>query len=307
VPNLVCKFPEKHNNSIFSLLNHEMKINFRLSLVKPTQVNNFKVIGTTILAFVLLVSLFSSCVRERDFDTTSAEDNMWALFVYNDAIDIANEGQSLVSGDNLYSYDPTSTFTSITRSANNVVINFDTVNHLCKDGRYRRGKVLLSYTGNYKDSAETRTITFEDYYINDDKVQGTVTVTGMGRNADGHHLYAVVTEGQMAIQDTLGTYVFNATLDRTQTAGAGTVVWGDDVYELTGTSQGNDIYNNNIAMRIITPIVKIPSFICNYLQAGTVEVQPQGHTFRSINLGEGNCDSEATVTIDTKQHAITLK
>ncbi len=284
-----------------------MKINFRLSLVKTTQVRNIKVIGTTVLAFVLLVSLFSSCVRERDFDTTSAEENMWALFAYNDAIDIANEGQSLASGDNLYSYDPTSTFTSITRSSNSATIAFDTVNQLCNDGRYRRGTINLSYTGNYKDSGETRTITFDDYYINDDKIQGTITITGMGRNTDGHMVYAVVTEGEIAVKDTMGTYVFDATLDRTQTAGASTIVWGDDAYELTGRSQGNDIYNNNIAMRIITPITKLPSVICNHLQSGTIEVQPQGHTFRSINLGEGNCDAEAVVTIDTKQHAIMLK
>ena len=66
-------------------------------------------------------------------------------------------------------------------------------------------------------------------------------------------------------------------------------------------------YNNNVAMRIVEPVIKPASITCQYLNKGIVEVQPEGRTFRHVDLGDGSCDADATVTIDTKQHHIILK
>jgi hypothetical protein len=297
-----------HNIFFFYRRIQEMEINFRLSLINMRKVKNFKVISLSVLAFVIFVSVFSSCVRERDVDTSAAEDNLFALFVYDDAINIANEAFLLATGDHLYSYKTSGYCATVTNNPGNLVIDFDSLNCLCQDGRNRRGKILINYTGNYGDSAQTSTITFEDYYVNDNRIDGSEIITHMGSNATtGLPYQKVDVQGKIGVLDTLGTYVYNATLERTMTAGNGSIVWGDDVFELTGTAQCRDIYNNNIAMRIVTPVVKVPSLICNYLQAGTVEVQPQGRTFRSVNLGNGSCDAQATVTIDTKEHAITLR
>lgn len=268
---------------------------------------DLKIIGGTVLAFILFVSIFSSCVRERDYDTAAAEDNLFALFVYDDAINIANEAALLSSGDNMYSYKTQGYCGTVTNNPGSIVVDFDTLNCLCNDGRNRRGKVLISYTGNYGDSAETMTITFDNYYVNDNKIEGTEVVTGVANNAMGKRVFEVVVTGKIQVLDTLGAIHYNAELTRTWLEGYGTIVWGDDVFELTGHSFGVDNYNNNVAMRIVEPVLKPTSITCPYLNKGIVEVQPEGRTFRHIDLGDGSCDADATVTIDTKQHHITLK
>ena len=263
---------------------------------------NYFVVTTTALFFVVCMSIFASCIKERDHDTLAAEDAIFALWVYDNAINIANEAASGNHSDLLSGYCAT-----ITPTSGQVVVDFDTVNCLCRDGRTRRGKIIVAFTGTYKDSNETRTITYEDYYVNDNKINGTQTLTGMGLNANGNLHYGVTVDGTIDVLDTLGALTYKAELIREWTVGSQTIQWDDDIYAITGTAQGVNIYGNNYAFNAFEPIIKPLAITCRYFTQGILEVQPQGRTFRSIDFGGGSCDNTATVTIDRKQHSITLK
>lgn len=268
---------------------------------------NFFVAATTALFFVVCMSIFASCIKERDHDTLAAEDATFALWVYDNAINIANEAATLTTGDNLNLYKTSGFCATITNNPGFIVVDFDTVNCLCNDGRTRRGKILIAYTGTYKDSNETRTITFENYYVNDNKINGTETITGMGLNSSGNMYYGVTIDAAIDVLDTLGALTYKADLTREWTTGNGTAQWGDDMYAITGTGQGVNIYGNNYAFNALEPVMKPTAITCRYFTDGILEVQPQGRTFRSIDYGNGSCDSRATVTIDRKQHNIVLK
>ncbi len=114
-------------------------------------------------------------------------------------------------------------------------------------------------------------------------------------------------DGNLDIEDTLGTLTYKAKLNRTWVSGYTTTQWGDDLYEITGSAQGVNIYGNNYAFTVKEPIQKGTNLTCRYISKGILEVQPQGRTFRSINFGDGSCDSRATATIDKKEHNIDLK
>lgn len=269
---------------------------------------NFFVATTTALLFIVCMSIFASCVKERDYDTLAAEDATFALWVYDDAINIANEAATLTTGSNLNLYKTTGYCATVINNPGQIIVDFDTTNCLCNDGRYRRGKIMIDYTGQYKDSNETRTITFEDYYVNDNKINGTEVITGMGTNTlTGNTYFDVAVNGSIDVLDTLGALTYTANLNREWTSGSSTIQWSDDVYALSGSGNGVNIYGNNYAFRTFEPIIKPTSITCRFFNQGILEVQPQGRTFRSIDYGAGQCDDQATVTIDSKEHNIILK
>jgi hypothetical protein len=249
----------------------------------------------------------ASCVKNRDHDTLAAEDATFALWVYDDAINIANEASRLATGEHLALYKTSGYCATVTNNPGQIIVDFDTVNCLCNDGRMRRGKVIMNYTGEYKDSNETRTITFDNYYVNDHHIKGDEVITGLGNSLYGVPLYSVEVTGVIDVEDTLGSLTYRASIERKWAAGSQTIQYDDDYYELKGTAQGVNIYGNNYAFNTASPIVKPTSITCRFFTEGILEVQPQGRTFRSIDYGDGNCDDIATVTIDRKQHNMILK
>jgi len=134
---------------------------------------------------------FTSCRKDRDEelldkDTSAGSDNALAEGSFNDVNNIADEAAdgSLTSylaptqSDNRGTMGVCATIThDTTVTPRLLTINFGTTNCLCNDGRYRRGEIKVSYTGKYRDSASTHTITFNNYFVNDNQVLGSKTVT----------------------------------------------------------------------------------------------------------------------------------
>lgn len=274
---------------------------------------NFYVASASAFLFVLCVSVLASCVKDRDFDLYAAEDATYALWAFDDVINIADEASRLNDGDNLAHYKTTGGCARIVKTPGQIIVAFgndngtDNINCLCNDGRNRRGKIIVNYTGNYNDSGETSTITFEDYFVDDNEMKGSETIKFMGTSTGGAPYFAVAVDGEFDILDSLGALTYKADLTRTWAAGSSTIEFSDDVYELTGTAQGVNIYGNNYAFNALEPIHKPTNIICRYFTQGILEVQPQGRTFRSIDFGDGSCTSNATVTFDNKQHNMVLR
>lgn len=82
-------------------------------------------------------------------------------------------------------------------SPKTLTIDFGTTDCLCGDGNYRRGKILVSWTGPYRDSGSVRTITFDQYFVNYNQLQGTKTVTNNGTNGSGHPTFTVTVNGSV--------------------------------------------------------------------------------------------------------------
>ena len=57
-------------------------------------------------------------------------------------------------------------------------------------------------------------------------------------------------------------------------------------------------------MSITSPLKRDLS--CNWISAGTIELQPTGKPLRTIDFGTGTCDNQATVTINGTIYNITL-
>lgn len=274
-----------------------------------------KQVKISLFALIVAGTLMStSCNRNRhqdnnsDNDTEMSNDNALAEFSYNDALNIADEASALQTGDNLGSYKTTSNCATVTHDTSTnprtIVIDFGATNCLCNDGRNRRGKILVSYTGKYKDAGSVRNISFDQYFINDNQILGTKTVTNMGLNASNQTYFTITVAGKMIKAGSNDSLTWNCNRTRTWIQGEATQTWTDDQYEITGYGSGVN-KNGNYTMVIVQPLVR--EIGCKWFTAGTLDFQPAGKLLRTIDFGNGTCDNTALVLINGVSHTITLK
>ena len=264
----------------------------------------------------VLVAIFigiSACKKEKDEidkDTSAAEDNALFEKTYSDASDIAD--QAAVSGsltgyrvdDNSSALSHCVTITHDTNSSPHVLtIDFGSSNCLGHDGRSRRGQIIVTYTGAYRDSNHVHTITFNNYYVNNYHVEGSKTVTNMGHNGSGHLYFTIQVNG--LITNPGGEQrSWTSSRQREWIAGESTMSWGDDVYLITGSASGTSFSGKAFTVTILSPL-RI-ELSCRYIVSGSFRLTTQDRPDRTLDYGNGACDNNATVTINNQSYPILL-
>ena len=260
--------------------------------------------------------IFTACRKEKDNDndTGAAADNALAEGTYNDVHNIADQA----STGSLTSFMPTgnggeergilSACATITNDTTVVphmlTINFGTTNCMCLDGRNRRGIINVSYSGKYRDSASTHTIIFTNYFVNDNEIKGSKTVTNNGHNSAGHLTYSISVTGTIIKANGGGTITWASTRTREWIAGENTLTWADDVYLITGSASGTSAAGNAFSINITKALRK--EIGCPHFVSGTVTITPSGKATRVLDYGNGSCDDNATVTINGNTYNIKL-
>ncbi|MCF8298882.1 MAG: hypothetical protein K9J13_15140 [Saprospiraceae bacterium] len=187
-----------------------------------------------------------------------------------------------------------------------LVVDFGVTNCLCIDNKYRRGKILANFTGRYRDSTTVITITFDNYYVNDNKVEGTKIVTNNGHNSNGNLSFSINVINAKIINSS-GTILWNSTRTREWIAGESTKwpnIW-DDVYLISGSANGSNI--NGVSFTVdITSSLRV-EIGCRWIVEGKLELKSQGIATRFVDYGNGSCDNQASVTVNGNVYNITLQ
>ncbi|HEU4574754.1 MAG TPA: hypothetical protein VFS36_07095 [Chitinophagaceae bacterium] len=180
-----------------------------------------------------------------------------------------------------------------------------------KDGRIRKGKLVATYTGRLIIPGNAASVTFEDFYLDSIKVEGTVTITNSGTLA-ARQFTLDVQEAKLSKPG--GNYTqWSAHRTITQTEGMITPDFPlDDAFSIEGNSQGLARQNNLLVTwqtSITTPLLK--RFLCHWFVQGTVKAvlsnSNNGNQWTAIlDYGNGNCDRKATITINGVEHEISL-
>lgn len=256
---------------------------------------------------ILYIVSASSCVRERDTDTTLAAELAMHEFLFLDAASLADDAATKKTGENLSNYKTRGYCATITHDEINrqIIIDFGLVNCMCNDGRNRHGKIWVDYTGNYEDSGSIHSITFDNYFVNDHQVFGSNVVENKGKNSLGQTWFTSNIDGKVLQPLVVDTLYYHANREIAWTEGESTPVWGDDVYEITGTGSGKNALKTFYAMTITEPLIK-KVVQCRFYSKGKIEMQPQGKALRTIDFGDGTCDKDATVTFNNKVFHISL-
>jgi hypothetical protein len=263
--------------------------------------------------------LFSACTPVADGNLTDVDDNGGYAsdasrieWINNDVISIADAAGLVYNGAYLRTTHTTlgscATVGTDTVSAgpHTLVIRFGTssggsnsVNDdcVCLDGRKRRGTIIVSYNGRYFDYGQVHTITYDNYYINDNQLTGSVRTILSDTTVTGNWHYNVSVNDSLNMSpDPLKSefIVWNGTFDRKWINGASTLTdRNDDGFLVSGNATLTRPNGHQFTFNISSPLQVMMN--CDYIETGIVNVSGyQGS--RVLNYGNGTCDANAQVS-----------
>lgn len=275
----------------------------------------------SIAALAVLALTFTGCRKDNDekldADITSTTDNSFAESNYNEVQSIAD--QAIGSGSlSTFKTGGIQEETLISSCVDNIIrdtsgyptrvytIDFGTDECVGADGKIRKGKIIVTYTGRYRDAGTVINITFDNYSVNNNMIKGTKTITNKGANAAGNLAYDIHVDGNIVRANNEGTVTWTSDRVREWTAGQSTAEWRDDIYSITGTASGTNVKGVSYTANIVTPIVKKLEVGCRYPISGVLDITPSGKPVRRIDYGDGTCDNKATVTVNGNVFNVTL-
>jgi hypothetical protein len=269
------------------------------------------------LALFLITGLIiSSCRKDNidDKDTQSASDFEQAEFISNDALNMADAAGNgfkdfRLSAEELaidiLSSCATVTFDTVDASnADTITIDFGPTNCQGPDGRNRRGIITIIRNGDKFTAGSYRIITFNNYYVNDNHIEGTHTVTAKGQNGNGNYNWDINAQNMKITRTNGKWHSWNSTRNREMIAGLSTLARIDDVFLITGSGGGTNSNGGSYTALITKELRR--ELNCKWFVSGTVVVTPANKPQRTLNFGNGNCDNQATVTINGNTYNITL-
>ncbi len=263
--------------------------------------------NSILLITIILLSatsmVFVSCNKDQEVvndETTVSSADAIAESLFDDVTKVSDEAYSSVvtntkSANTTISECAVITI-NLTSTPYTMTIDFGTSNCMCNDGRYRRGIINVTFTGNYREEGTIITYTFNEYYVDNNQVEGTKIVTNMGQNVEGNIYYTIEVGGFINLANNGGTITWNASKVREWIEGSETVLdLSDDVYLITGVVNGIRPDGQSWTREVTTPLrVEIE---CRWIVSGTMEITPENEPVVFMDWGDGECDNIATVIV----------
>lgn len=169
----------------------------------------------------------------------------------------------------------------------------------------RSGKIFIEVTGPRHEVGSKRTITFDNYYFNNIKVEGVKVIENIGYNENQNPLFSVrLTGGKLTLPD-------GKTIERTVEhqrewiAGFDTHFIWDDECLVTGTAGGKTINGVSYTNTITTALLW--KRVCFFIVSGVVKIEREGADAIELDYGTGECDARAMVTAGGETKEILLR
>lgn len=266
----------------------------------------------SLLIAAFAITAFSSCKKtndnpvtsEQDITIQSSKDQSVTDYLMEDANDVLNEAASdnnLMGGrvTNTNSINNTLSCATVTVTPasgfpKTLTIDFGTAGCTSTNGILRRGKIFVTITDSLRRTGSVATMTFENYYVQGYKKEGTITWTNTTVPPQ-RSWQRNVTNGKITAPD--GRFwLHSGTRNITQSEGNATPrILADDVFEITGSSTVTNSNNVSRTATILTSLRK--KVICANIDRGSIQFAGPNHTV-VLNYGDGTCDRQATISVN---------
>ena len=170
------------------------------------------------------------------------------------------------------------------------------------DGLTRKGKIIATLSGRIRTAGTSITISFDNYSVNDFKLEGEFSITNNSGNSS-LSFTTQTTNGKLTYPGGTLYYTHSGNHTLTQTAGAGTASFLDDSFSLTGSGTTTSSLGNSLTVNITTPLVKKAT--CANVVSG-VEQFTYNNINGTLDFGDGSCDNLALLTIGSYHQTVTL-
>ena len=231
----------------------------------------------SILAAILSMVAFGCSNKNTEVDynpnVLSSKDYIFSedvfMEVFNTYFKSINNSEVL-AGENGWIDHATVDYSSVD---NTMLFNYGEVNRGCPDGKFRRGHYEAVFNGPVNEEGTEATISFHDFYVNDDKVTGNVTSRFLG-NEPGSWLYSyIVSGGLIEKYDTIDTVRIRYSCDFEMSWDEGSETPDDpvdDILSITGISGGVSAENVEFSASVAVPLMN--HIDCFYLASGIHEI-----------------------------------
>ncbi|MFT3979918.1 MAG: hypothetical protein QM687_05565 [Ferruginibacter sp.] len=258
---------------------------------------------------VAAAASLSSCKKDSSSDTTAEQtyelssDNAVADYMTeedNDLLMDVTADQSL-QGSGFGPQTPGTenfipcaniTVTPLTGFPKTIRISFDTT---CTSprGLVRSGVVQIVISDSIRRPNSTAVMTFENYFVNGFKREGTITWTNTSV-PPVRSWQRKVENGKITTPS--GVYwLYQSIKNVTQTAGSSTAAREDDIFSIAGNGSVTNMSGVTRTATIIEPLQK--KYICANIDKGTIRFEGPAHN-AVLDYGNGDCDRIATISID---------
>ncbi|MFA5044496.1 MAG: hypothetical protein WC542_01020 [Paludibacter sp.] len=195
--------------------------------------------------------------------------------------------------------------TGLTVFPKKISVDFGTTGYTDKRGNVLKGKIYITVSNRMTIAGSTRQILFSNFYVNDNLVKGTKTVTYNGIT-DSKPSWSIVARDTITRVDGT-TVIWNSDRTRTRIDDNGTpLVYWDDSYAISGSSNGINAKGLAYTMTIdaTKPLVTVGGW--KYFVSGAVLITTEKRT-ALLDYGDGTKDAKATITINGVTKDINLK
>jgi hypothetical protein len=247
---------------------------------------------TLISAFILTACEKDQTAAPNSPEMATSEDALTAMNLFQDTEDEVDlQIETRDPNDNC----PTITVTPDDGSfPRTITIDYGDTGCTGLHGRTRRGIILVTLSDELRNPGATRTVTFDNFFVDDAQIQGTKTLTNQGLNAEGLPTFTRTVENASIIFPDGETVSWDASHTMTMIEGHNTLPLIDNVLQITGGATGINRQGNTFTTEITAPLIKRKN--CPWIVSGVHTTTADNRTW-SIDYGDGACDRIATITL----------
>jgi hypothetical protein len=190
-----------------------------------------------------------------------------------------------------------------------LIINFGEENYLHL-GHLKRGEIISIYNNFIYNSDAQISTTFNNFYINNNLIQGKMQLTNNGFNQNGFSEFSLTIDSMSMFTNNGSIDMLSGNYIKEMVSGNNTQYqYLDNIYKVTGNALGNSSNNNNFSVEISDSLnMNLSCFESSscIVTGGASKLIPDGYEERIINYGDNKCDCDVNAIIGEDVHPIII-
>jgi hypothetical protein len=176
-------------------------------------------------------------------------------------------------------------------------------------GRSRSGSIYIAFTGAVEELSSSKVITFENYFVNNKQVLGTIAIDKLVLNEAGNYENSFSLINYTVLFPNEESFILNGERKREFLQGLGDGM--PLIMSISGSMQGVDSRGRSFESEIKTPIIadaacaESGGFMRVSGEKEIVYVGMQKSRTRTILYGDGSCDDSIEIISNGNSHIIT--
>jgi hypothetical protein len=190
-----------------------------------------------------------------------------------------------------------------------LIINFGEENYLHL-GHLKRGEIISIYNNFIYNSDAQISTTFNNFYINNNLIQGKMQLTNNGFNQNGFSEFSLTIDSMSMFTNNGSIDMLSGNYIKEMVSGNNTQYqYLDNIYKVTGNALGNSSNNNNFSVEISDSLnMNLSCFESSscIVTGGASKLIPDGYEERIINYGDNKCECDVNAIIGEDVHPIII-